>query len=206
MARWTPQKKDVIAGLADEIMHNYGRGRVIVAVDGRRGAGSHRFADDLAAELERRPHAVFRASMADFHRPRALRHARGSDSAEGYYLDSFDYATLRRVLIEPFRIGRIGSFVPAAFDLGRDLAIEPKWMSGPDDAILVIDGVFLNRPELRGLWNYSVWVSSDSASATGRQLGGEALYLAEAKPAETANAIVDNSDADHPRRVFADSC
>ena len=34
MTRWTPQKKDVLEALAADILHNYGRGRVIVAIDG----------------------------------------------------------------------------------------------------------------------------------------------------------------------------
>jgi len=43
----------------------------------------------------------------------------------------------------------------------------------------------------------------------GRQLrysGAQALYALEAKPRTAATAIVDNTDADHPRRRFADSC
>ena len=45
-------------------------------------------------------HAVFRASVDRFHRPRAERYVRGEDSAEGYYRDSFDYDLFRRVLID----------------------------------------------------------------------------------------------------------
>ena len=49
--------------------------------------------------------AVFRASIDGFHRPRAERYARGRDSPEGFYRDSFDYSLFRRVLVEPFRDG-----------------------------------------------------------------------------------------------------
>jgi uridine kinase len=219
MAKWTPQKQDVIAALVDDILHNYGKGRVIIAVDGVDGAGKTRFADALAEALRVGNRGVFRASIDDFHKPRALRYARGADSPEGFYLDSFDYATFRRVLIEPFRIGRIGSFVLQAFDLKRDRPYEQKWSSGPDDAFLVIDGIFLNRPELKGLWNYSIWLSVDRAIAEERMLvrdgepsnperysQGQDIYIAEARPSTTASAIIDNNDYDHPRRVFADSC
>lgn len=219
MGTWVPQKEDVIGALADEILHNYGKGRVIVAIDGLDGAGKTRFADALAETLKKRPHAVFRASIDDFHRSRAERYARGADSPEGFYRDSYNYSLFRRVLVEPFRIGHIGSFVLAGFDLKRDAPIEPKWTTGPEDAILIVDGIFLNRPELRGLWNYSVWLDVDAdvadermrlrdggAEETPRYVEGQALYLAEAKPREAANAIFDNNDYDHPRRVFADSC
>jgi uridine kinase len=219
MALQVLSKSEVIVGLADEILHNYGKGRVIVAVDGLDGAGKTRFADALADQLGIGHRAVFRASIDDFHWPRARRYARGRDSAEGFYRDSYDYETFKRVLVGPFRTGWIGSFVLRAFDLKRDVPFEPVWSSGPKDAILVVDGIFLNRPELRGLWNYSIWLEVDPEVAAERMLerdgdganaerysGGQALYLAECTPKELATAIVDNNDYDHPKRIFADSC
>jgi uridine kinase len=219
MALQVLSKSELVAGLADEILHNYGKGRAIVAVDGLDGAGKTRFADALAEQLGIGHRAVFRASIDDFHWPRARRYARGRDSAEGFYRDSYDYETFKRVLVEPFRTGWIGSFVLKAFDLKRDVPFEPVWSSGPKDAILVVDGIFLNRPELRGLWNYSIWLEVDPEVTAERMLerdgeganaerytGGQALYLKESKPKELATAIVDNNDYDHPKRIFADSC
>jgi uridine kinase len=224
MALQVLSKTELIASLAEEILHNYGKGRAIVAVDGLDGAGKTRFADALAAQLGVGHRAVFRASIDDFHQSRARRYARGRDSAEGFYLDSFDYTTFKRVLVEPFRTGSIGSFVLQGFDLKRDVPFQPKWSSGPEDALLVVDGIFLNRPELKGLWNYSIWLEVDPETATARvkardaeefehdianperYVGGQKLYLEEAKPLEAATAIVDNNDFDHPKRLFADSC
>jgi uridine kinase len=219
MALQVQTKSEVIAALVDEILHNYGKGRAIVAVDGLDGAGKTRFADALAARLGRGNRAVFRATIDDFHWPRARRYARGRDSAEGFYRDSYDYETFKRILVEPFRTGWIGSFVLRGFDLKRDLPFEPVWSSGPKDALLVVDGIFLNRPELKGLWNYSIWLDASAEVTTARMIerdgietnptrytDGQELYLTEAKPREAATSIVDNNDYDHPKRVFADSC
>jgi uridine kinase len=216
--RWTPQKKDVLEALAVDILHNYSRGRVIVAVDGVDGAGKSHFAADLVEALEKAGQAAVLASIDDFHRPRAERYTQGSDSPKGFYEDSYDYSTFRRVLVEPFRLGGSAAFVTAAFDHRADAPIEPKWLTAPADAILVVEGIFLHRPELRGLWNYSIWlevpasvaeerlVARDGASGVGgRYSGGQKLYAKE-KPSSRATAIIDNSDFEHPRRVFADSC
>jgi uridine kinase len=224
MALQVLSKSELIAALSDEILHNYGKGRAIVAVDGLDGAGKTVFADALAAQLGVGHRAVFRASIDDFHQSRARRYALGRDSAEGFYRDSYDYPTFKRMLTEPFRTGWIGSFNLRAFDLKRDVPFEPKWSSGPEDALLVVDGIFLNRPELRGIWNYSIWLEVDPEIALARvkardaqefehdianperYAGGQELYLKEAKPVEAASAIIDNNDYDQPKRLFADSC
>ncbi|MBC7760213.1 MAG: uridine kinase [Candidatus Saccharibacteria bacterium] len=219
MAKWHPEKKVVLDALAAEIVASYTAGRVVVAIDGIDGAGKTHFADDLAAALTLTGRSVFRASIDDFYRSRAERHSRGADSPEGYYRDSFDYSTFRRVLLEPFRMGGSAAFVTAAFDHVRDLPVQSKWRTGPKDAILVLDGIFLNRPELAGLWNYSVWLETPREVAEQRMLdrdgptenveryrGGQELYLAEASPRTAASSIIDNHDFEQPRRIFADSC
>ena len=219
MARWQPEKKDTLDALAGEIVALYAGGRVVVAIDGIDGAGKTHFANDLAVVLTATGRSVFRASIDDFHRSQAERHARGADSPDGFYRDSFDYSTFRRVLLEPFRMGGSTAFVTAAFDHARDLPVQSKWRTGPKDAILVLDGIFLNRPELAGLWNYSVWLDVPRDIAEQRMLdrdgptenteryrGGQDLYLSEVNPRATASSMIDNSDFDHPRRIFADSC
>ena len=44
------------------------------------------------------------------------------------------------------------------------------------------------------------------ALANARYRDGQELYFTEANPREYANALVDNADPAHPRRIFADSC
>jgi uridine kinase len=137
--------------------------------------------------------------MDTFQKPRAQRLAPGADSAETYYRDTFDYELFRRVLVQPFKLGGSTGFVTAAFDAERDAQIEMDWKTGPQDATLIVDGAFLNRAELRGLWNFSIWLEVADATE-------QALYATEAKPREHATAIMDISDPEHPRRLFADSC
>lgn len=214
--------------LRDEVRQHYRAGRVVVAVDGYDGAGKTTFADGLASAFAEDGSAVFRASIDDFHRPRAERYARGRTSPEGFYRDSFDYATFRRVLVDPFREGWQTSattgFQLAAFDLGRDAPLASAWVTAPRDAVLIVDGIFLNRPELRGLWNWSVWLDvpvdvvfqrmaqrdgTDPdflAPSNTRYREGQELYEREAEPRLAASAIVDNTDFDHPRRVYRDYC
>ena len=159
MARWTPQKTDVLDSLAEEFLHNYGTGRTLLAVDGIDGAGKTQFADALADALRGKGHTVIRASI-----------------------DGVTGAELRQTLVEPFRRGETGG--------GTD----------SPDATLIVDGSALGDPGTRGLWNWSVWL--DGAAGANTEGRNEPAGSARAH----ASAIVDNSDWDHPRRVFADSC
>ncbi|HWM34549.1 MAG TPA: uridine kinase [Pseudolysinimonas sp.] len=222
MTRWTPERRAVMDALADEILHNYGHGRVMVAIDGVDGSGTTAFAADLVERLERRGHAAFQARIDDFHAPAEKRYARGETSGAGRYEDSYDYSAFRRVLVEPFRLAGSTGFVTAFWDWRRDQPIEPTWLTAPADAILVVNGVFLQRPELRGLFSYRVWldvpfddawqrlVQADPAAhddtARARSEAGMKLYLKAVKAAELATAVYDNRDPDHPRRIFSDSC
>lgn len=212
----------------DEVRRQYRGGRVVLAVDGIDGAGKTTFADGLAQVFTEDGVAAYRASIDGFHRPRIERYARGRQSPEGFYRDSYDYATFRRVLLDPFREGAqtAGStgFQLAAFDVARDAAVESEWVSAPVDAYLIVDGIFLHRPELRGVWNWSLWLDvpldvayrrmavrdgTDPdflAPSNTRYREGQELYLREADPRAAATAIVDNTDPSHPRRVYQDFC
>lgn len=208
----------LLADLSDELLSYTPRGRTLVAIDGVDGAGKTVFADAWAEELAARDRAVVRASIDGFHHPREVRYARGRDSAEGFYRDSFDLATFRRALIEPFRAGSDAVTV-AAFDHVRDVPVEERISGLGADVVLLVDGIFLHRPELRGVWHRSVWldvsdevrearlVARDGAgSLSPRYSEGQYLYAREANPRRAATIIIDNNDVVHPRRLFDDFC
>lgn len=162
-------------------------GRIVVAVDG--GGGTAGFADDLAEVFREVGMDAFRASIGDFHRPRAARTRFGPETPEGYYRDSFDYGTLRRVLLDPFRLAGSTGFQTAAFDEKRDVPLESRWETAGPDAVLVLDGEFLLRPELRAEWNTSILLVNTPERA---------LYEADARPGEWASIRVDDGDPAAP--------
>jgi uridine kinase len=226
MARWAPQRRDVLEATAAEILHNYGKGRAMIAVDGPTGAGKTTFANDLADALRKtnesgQKHDVFRASIDDFLNTSALRYAQGRDSAKGRYEDAYNYSLFRRVLVDPFQMNGSTGFQLAGFDERRDQPLESRWVTGPADAILVVDGSYLLRPELRGLWNIAIWLDADGpvrddrilerdgiepASARAARYAGAYKLYKKTKPRDAASIVIDNTVPDHPRRVFLDSC
>lgn len=107
-------------------------------VEGRRivWATDADLADELAEVFGERGVAAFRASLDAFES--------GLPDARDFALDA-----LRRSLVEPFRLGVGAGFVPAAIDPARGTWVEPRWLTGPADAVLLIDGDL--RDELRDI-------------------------------------------------------
>ena len=186
-------------------------GRIRVGIDGVDASGKTTLADSLGRVVgSRRP--VVRASVDSFHRPRAERYQRGRTSPEGCYRDTFDLDALRRRLLEPF--ARDGSYVDAVFDHVTDQAVPAPVLQSAPDAVLLVDGVFLQRPELRDAWDLVIHLQvadeevlrraavRDGADALdlyrARYLPAQRLYEAEARPAEQADVVLDNTDPNEP--------
>ena len=214
------ERANAVSTLADFIARTRRDHPLRVAVDGRTASGKTTLADELAAELRASGRAVIRTSVDGFHRPKAERYARGRHSAEGYYYDARDLGAMRRLLLDP--LGPMGDrlYRTASFDLGRDVPVEQPATLAPPDSILVVDGTFLQRPELAGGWDVAIFVrvSEHTAAARGiardaATLGGATaaeelyarryrpayeIYERACSPAERADAVVVNDDVDAP--------
>lgn len=186
-----------------------------VAIDGPDAAGKTTLADTLAARLAgRRP--TVRASIDGFHHPRERRYRRGPLSPEGYYHDAFDFEAVRRLVLLPLGPGGDRWYRPAIFDYRTDTALDAPAQRAPAGAVLLFDGVFLQRPELRDHWDLRVFVAVSPEVALrralvrdralfgdadvvrqryrDRYLPGQRLYREQCAPAERADIVIDTSD------------
>ena len=87
-----------------------------------------------------------------------MRRRRGALSPEGYFDDSFDYDAVIENLLKPLGPDGSGIFRRAVFDFRTDAPVVMREEEAPPNAVLLFDGVFLLRPELRGLFDYAVFV------------------------------------------------
>jgi uridine kinase len=207
----------MIDRLADRILRLETGHPVRVGIDGRSAAGKTTLADALAARLrERSGRPVIRAQLDHFMVMVADRNAYPYDSPESYYLDSWNYPAIREQLLGPLGPGgdrrhRTALSTPS----GRPLAGPPEDVAA-EDAILLADGVFLQRPELAGYWDLVVYLRISLAESLRRgiqrdagwmgsaaeaerryrtkYLPGEERYLAEVRPEEHADIVIDTSD------------
>ena len=180
---------------------------VRVGIDGPSAAGKTTLANRLADRLRTRTsRTVIRAELDHFMRMVEDRNAYPYDSPESYYLDAWDYPAIRAGLLEPLG--------PGGHRRYRTAVGEPERVA-PDDAILLADGVFLQRPELDAHWDLRIYLHIDAAESLRRgvdrdrhwmggaaeaerryrtkYLPGEQRYLAEVRPRSRAQIVIDSS-------------
>jgi len=182
----------------------------LVGVDGPDGAGKTTFADALAATVTDAGREVVRASVDDFHHPRAHRHADGR-TPETVWMRHFDNEALLRELLDPWRAGAGAEYRRRWHDLATDRPVREPQETVPQDAILIVDGLFLQRDELRGAWDLAVYldVPDDLGIARviardgplddpERYVGAQRIYREQCVPRDRAALVIDNTDPQRP--------
>lgn len=159
---------DFARSLVDELWPRLRSGRTVLAVDGSQSSGVAAFADDLAAVIDERDRTVFRAHADGFRHSRAYLDDFGRESPEREVRYALDEVSLRRAMLEPFEIAGSAAFVTSVIDAARDMWVEPRWLTGPPDAVLVIDGRFLLRTRLRDMWDASISIDAPPSDAAER--------------------------------------
>jgi len=215
------QRQELLEILADSITAASTSGTLRVGVDGVDGAGKTWFADELASAIRARSRPVIRSSVDGFHNPRDTRYQRGRSSPIGFYMDSYNYAALKRFLLEPLSPGGSGCYHKAVFDYVSDSPVSQEFEQAESGSVLVFDGIFLHRPELRGYWDYSIFLEVDfeisiprgAARGAGfgspdpeaienqRYIEGQKQYLRESTPQRYATIVINNNDLWAPRVV-----
>lgn len=215
-----PVRQLVLVDLLSMMLSVHPGQRVLIGIDGVDGAGKSRLAAELVALA---PHVAGRevrsVSIDGFHHPRARRHARGN-GPETFYQDSYDYEAFRASVLHPFRAG--ADYAPAVHDVSTDLAVSPALETASDDALLLVDGIFLRRPELAAEWDATLLVlvplsvsvprgnarfesraDNPEHEANARYVGGQKLYLQQAR-LHPPTWILDNTDLQRPALLAPD--
>jgi len=187
----------VLAELGDALAAIHATDRLTrIGIDGVDGAGKTSLAEEVAQLLTKRRRPCVRVSLDFFERSPAERYARGELSPEGYYLDGFDVERLRAHILS---------------------------IGGPPELVVVVDGIFLQRPELADLWDAAVWVEADLDVAVERALErdlprldsidaeleryrlrylpAQRRYIEEQRPHERAEYVLRNTGLDEPELV-----
>ncbi|PEA21793.1 uridine kinase [Bacillus cereus] len=195
-----------------------------VGVSGITASGKTTFANELAEEIKERGVPVTRASIDDFHNPRAVRYAQGKESARGYYEDAHDYTAFKERLLKPLGPNGNLHYETISHNLITDIPVHNKPLVAPPNMVLIVDGTFLLKKEIEYLFDYKIYVDTDFEIAKKRGAKRETeafgsyekaekiflnryhaackMYIDEHNPKECADVLFENSKFDDPVVVF----
>jgi uridine kinase len=216
----TAVRQQTLVELADLITSVVRTHPVRVAIDGIDASGKSSLREELANIISSRGRNVIRASCDGFHHPRSIRYRQGRSSPRGYYEDSFDNESIISSLLDPLGPGGDLRYRCQTFDykINREQLGSLKLATNED--ILLFDGVFLMRPELRIYWDFMIFVDApfevalDRAASRDevilgqeadvrrmyreRYFPGQRIYLEECHPRQNTNVIFKNEPIDQP--------
>ena len=201
---------------------------ILVGIDGVDASGKTTLANKLADRLEESNRQIIRASIDGFHNPEAIRYRKGRDSPNGYYQDSFNHHLIIDKLLKPLSSGDL-KYKEVVFDYRIDDEVNVPSKKADKDAILIMDGIFLFRPELLNYWDIKIFLdvsfdvtlqraikrAKDQETLDSEQdivdiynrryIPGQRLYFQEATPQEKADILIDNTNYENPviiRTIF----
>ena len=195
-----------------------------VGVSGITASGKTTFANELAEELKQCGVPVTRASIDDFHNPRAIRYTQGKESARGYYEDAHDYTAFKERLLKPLGPSGNLQYETISHNLITDVSVHNEPLVALPNMVLIVDGTFLLKKDIEHLFDYKIFVDTDFEIARNRGAKRETevfgsyeeaekmflnryhaackMYIDEHNPKECANVVFQNSNFDDPVVVF----
>lgn len=188
-----------------------------VAIDGPDGAGKTHFADELAGVLQsRHGRATVRISVDGFHNTREVRYQQGRYSPLGFWADSYNYDRFRRDVLEPFSPNGSRHFRRASYSHDGDEILYPELEIAEPTAALLVDGIFLQRIELREHWDLTIFLNATFNETAKRMalrdgtpsdpedprmrryVEGQREYFRQCDPQQRADILIDNNNLDRP--------
>lgn len=192
---------------------------IVVAFDGVDASGKTSLADNVHAFFKNKGIESIRVSIDKFHNAKEIRLSKGAYSPEGFFYDSFNYGKILELVLNPIK-NRASSIIKGIYDYRVENGIAADSAKITNDSIILFDGIFMNRDELRGYWDLSIFLDVSFETVRNRAvlrdaklfgtkdevlkkydqryIPGEELYIASCNPKDRADIVIDNNDWQNP--------
>lgn len=197
--------------IANAIKEKYDTKRtLIIGIDGLGGAGKSTISESLSALLGEENYSVTLLHIDDFIHPRSVRYNSDYPEWECYYNLQWRYDYLIDRIIEPIKSGRDFACDIELYDKDNDsYFLQPAAI--PNGSIVIIEGIFLQRPELKGVFDYMIYIDVPEetrlarvlerdgyiggkeqikAKYDGRYFPAERHYVKSCAPADNADFVI----------------
>lgn len=218
---FTVDRSQLLSLLCWHIQQAMEKGRAtLVGLDGVDLSGKTTLARELESALTGIGHSVCVIHEDDFVNPRSVRTRQGQWLAQGFYDDFFDFQSLIAKLLRPLRRGEQVECTILKLDFVRDSWDTSIIYSIQPSQIVIVEGLFLVRPEFSGCFDIIVRLSVPASVVLQRaivrdvpifgdadyvikgyelqSIPAQELYEQQCKPDEHADVVIDNTDVSNP--------
>lgn len=191
---------------------------MVVGVTGIDASGKSTMTTLLAEELISSGLSVEIVRVDDFHQSRADRHPAEIPEPEQYFEHGFDFERLRNEILKPIRDDGTLDAALICLDLIEDTWTVERKYSVSSDTIVLLEGVFLFRPDIAHFLDLIVFLNVDETTVLDRArrrdvsvhgveimnkyeskyLPAQRAYLEEYPSERNADVIIDNNDWENP--------
>lgn len=130
---------------------------VIIAIDGLGGAGKSTLSNLLYEELLSRDIPVTVLHIDDFIHPKSIRYNPNYEEWFCYYNLQWRYNYLIDQIITPIKCGQPLSCEIELYDKENDTYYNAP-INITHNSVVIIEGIFLQRPELANVFDYTIYV------------------------------------------------
>jgi uridine kinase len=190
---------------------------MLVGIDGSDGSGKSYFASDLSSSLESNGLTALVVSLDDFLNPKSIRYRQGKQSSIGFYEDSYNLNAIVEGVLNPVVSDR-NEVTKTQFDCEHDREDITRASLNYIN-IVIVEGLFVNRPDFKSYWDMSVYLRTDFSVSVARgnarfglnpdpkhesnrrYVDGNRIYQQFCNPEQVADYVIDHNDLNNSRIV-----
>lgn len=191
---------------------------LVVGITGIDTSGKSELTRLLAQELKGDGGTVQVIHVDDFHCPRIDRYREDLPESVQFYEYTFDFERLGKEVLAPIRDEGCLETSLVCLDVLKDTWTVERHYSVDNDTVVLLEGVFLFRPEISHYLDLVIFLHVDESTAIERArkrdvpahskeiirkywtkyLPAQRTYLEEYPPERNADVIIDNNDWENP--------
>lgn len=198
----------------------------LIAISGKDASGKTVMANMLAEYLKSlTDRQIIRISADDFMNERSVRRTITGSEGESCYRYTFNFDALKKFALEPLQLGGNYIYKTKVFDQPTDCEIISDDQKAMENAIVIVDGVFLFRKDLVSYWSLMILLETNDdiliergaardmdrigsyeealKKYRDRYIASQSIYYNEEHPEKSADIIINNNDFNLPFIKFS---
>jgi len=149
---------------------------LLIAINGIEGSGKTTFAKQLVAFLNAEHYQTIHVSIDGYHNTKTIRYQQGSNSAKGYYEDSYNEQAFVDNVLKSSQEAQ-PKYTKAIHDIEmeQEVFFEPENLH--NNTILITDGAYVFKKIYEQYWDLKIYLKTDFETARIRGAKRDAVRL-----------------------------